>query len=197
MKPSKLLISLLFILAFELANGQDTTKTPIPEVVSLNKVNIFIPSLGLEREQKLTATTTLTLGINYQFTFLREYIPYMNYNGYSLTNQGVATNSKLKAVPGANLNYRYYYNLDVRHAKNKSTLNNTADYIGLDFGAVFPKMFNEKNQYNYQIAITPNWGIQRTQNKNANFEFAVGPSLVINPYEVLLGVGIKVGASIL
>lgn len=102
----------------------------------------------------------------------------------------------MKPVPGTSINYRYYYNLDKRAAQQKNTVKNSANYIGLDFGAIFPRMFNENNQYDYQLMITPNWGVQRNQNKNGNFEFAIGPALVINPYEVLLGVGLKVGASI-
>lgn len=93
MNLSKFLFSLLFSLIFSLANGQDTTKIVLPEVVSLNKVNIFIPSLGLEREQKIGRTSTLSVGINYQFTFLREYNAYINYSygsgGYYISDIGV------------------------------------------------------------------------------------------------------------
>lgn len=200
MKPSKLLFSLLFLHIITIANAQDTTRTKRPQVISLNKVNVFIPSIGLEREQKISRTSTLSIGINYQYTFLREYVPYVNYSnggsGYYLSSAGVKTNTKLKPVPGASINYRYYYNLDKRAAEQKSIIKNSANYIGLDFGGIFPRMFNENNQYDYQLMITPNWGVQRNQNKEGNFEFAIGPSVVINPYETALGLGFKVGFSI-
>ena len=201
MKLSKVLLLLLFSHIIIIANGQDTTKIQQPQIVSLNKINIFVPSIGLEREQKISKFSTLSIGVNYQYTFLREYSPYINYspssNGYQIQDQGVNVNTKLKAVPGASINYRYYYNVDKRVSQQKSILKNSANYIAVDLGAIFPRMFNENNQYDYQLMITPNWGIQRNQNKNGNFEFAIGPSLVINPYEVLLGVGFKVGASII
>ena len=201
MKLSKLLLTLFFSHTIIIANGQDTTKIQRPQIVSVNKINIFVPSIGLEREQKMSKFSTLSIGVNYQYTFLREYSPYINYspssNGYQIQDQGVNVNTKVKAVPGASINYRYYYNVDKRASQQKSILKNSANYMGVDLGAIFPRMFNENNQYDYQLMITPNWGIQRNQNKNGNFEFAIGPSLVINPYEVLLGVGFKLGASII
>lgn len=192
---------MLSVLCVNFVNGQDIAKTQATGVVSLNKINVFIPSIGLEREQKMSRFSTLSLGVNYQYAILREYFPYVHYsqgaNGYSLVAKGVNVNSRLKTVPGANLNYRYYYNLEKRNARNKSTVNNTGNYVGLDVGAVFPRMFDKSNLYNYQIAITPNWGLQRNENKNVNFEFAVGPSLVFNPYEIMLSIALKLGVSIL
>lgn len=193
---SILLTSLLYL---SICFGQDTTKISRPKVKTLNKISIYLPGVALEREQKISRSSTLSLGINYQFTFLRSYYLMFDYfpsGNYMVASNGrVAHDSKLKAVPGANLNYRYYYNLDKRAAKNKNIDNNSASYIGLDVASIFPRLIDKTNQYNYQIMITPNWGIQRNASLIANGEFAIGPSLVINPYETMLGIGLKAGFS--
>ncbi|WP_461788321.1 hypothetical protein [Pedobacter sp.] len=206
MKPSKTLLKLSFALLCSILPlmgyaQQDTSKKTeqLNEVTSLNKISIYLPSVALEREQKISRSSTLSLGINYHFTFLRSY--YLSYDYYfsggyvQTSNYKMASNSKLKAVPGANLNYRYYYNLDKRVAKNKNIANNSANYIGLDVASIFPTLIDQKNQYDYQIMITPNWGVQRNASLTVNGEFAIGPSLVINPYETLIGIGLKAGFS--
>ncbi|RYG15884.1 MAG: hypothetical protein EOO07_14415 [Chitinophagaceae bacterium] len=131
--------------------------------------------------------------------FLRSY--YLSYDYYfsggyvQTSNHKIESHSKLIGVLGANINYRYYYNLDKRVAKNKKIDNNSANYIGLDVASVFPKLTDKTNQYDYQIMVTPNWGLQRNASVFVNGEFAIGPSLVINPYETALGIGLKAGFS--
>lgn len=192
----------LFLLHISICFGQDTiAKTSRPEVKSLNKISIYFPGVALEREQKISRTSTISLGINYQFTFLRSY--YILSKGYYANgtlyygNPKLEHTSKLKALPGASINYRYYYRLDKRAAKNKNTSNNSASYLSMDVASIFPRLSDKSNQYDYQLSITPNWGIQRNVAKTANGEFAIGPSIIINPYETLLGVGLKAGFSFL
>ena len=204
MTPSKtlflnLLVSLLFT---NTCFAQDiTTKTSLPEVKSLNKISLYFPGVALEREQKISRTSTISLGINYQFTFLRSYYIWnISYYANGIPYYGNAKlehTSKLKALPGASINYRYYYNLNKRAAKGKNTNNNSASYLSMDVASIFPKLSDKSNQYDYQLSITPNWGIQRNVAKTANGEFAIGPSIIINPYETLLGVGLKAGFSFL
>lgn len=206
MKPSKTLLNLslaLLLLSFSLVSYAqiDTTKKSLQlsEVKSLNKISLFLPGVALEREQKISRSSTLSLGINYQFTFLRSY--YLSYDYYfsggyvQTSNHKIESHSKLIGVLGANINYRYYHNLDKRVAKNKKIDNNSANYIGLDVASVFPKLTDKTNQYDYQIMVTPNWGLQRNASVFVNGEFAIGPSLVINPYETALGIGLKAGFS--
>lgn len=182
--------------------GQDTmVKTSRPEVKSLNKISLNFLGVALEREQKISRTSTLSLGINYQFTFLRSYYVIYDYYPseiYMIASNGRVTHdSKLKAVPGASINYRYYYNLNERAAKGKNTNNNSASYLSMDVASIFPRLSDKSNQYDYQLSITPNWGIQRNVATTANGEFAIGPSIIINPYETLLGIGFKAGFSFL
>jgi len=197
-----LLILLASSLHASICFGQDTiAKTSRPEVKSLNKISLYFPGVALEREQKISRTSTISLSINYQFTFLRSY--YIIYDYYPsgiymiASNGRVTHDSKLKAVPGASINYRYYYNLNERAAKGKNTNNNSASYLSMDVASIFPRLSDKSNQYDYQLSITPNWGIQRNVAKTANGEFAIGPSIIINPYETLLGIGLKAGFSFL
>lgn len=204
MKLSRTLLKHSFIFLISLISlqsyaQQDTTKrNPQPrEVRSINKLGVFFPGLSLEREQKISKSSTISFGVNYQLHFLRSY--YLSYDYYfsggyvQTSNHKISYNSKLKAIPGASVSYRYYYNLEKRAENNRKTDYNSGNYLGLEVSSMFPRMFDKQNDYDYQIMITPNWGIQRNPGKSTNGEFAVGPALVINPYETVLSLGLKAG----
>lgn len=204
MKPSKTLaFSLTLIIAiFSFSSsvfGQtnQSESQQLREVKSINKFGVFFPGLSLEREQKISKSSTISFGVNYQLHFLRSY--YLSYDYYfsggyvQTSNHKITSDSKLKAVPGASVSYRFYYNLDKRAENNRKTDYNSGNYVGLEVSSIFPRMFNNENDYDYQIMITPNWGIQRNPGKSTNGEFAIGPALVINPYETVLSLGLKAG----
>ncbi len=89
---------------------------------------------------------------------------------------------------GSNLRYafstvfslegRYYYNFNKRIEKGKSTTNNAANFLGLEFSYA-PDLGTIKNSDNYEFlrsfSIIPKYGFRRNLSDKFNFEFAAGP----------------------
>lgn len=91
---------------------------------------------------------------------------------------------------------RKYYDFNERQKNKRRTLNNSANYIGLHIGGIPPIKINYyKTSFN--ISLIPQWGMQRSLGKKANFEFALGPAIRTN-FDVLRVVPFsKVGFSLL
>jgi len=72
---------------------------------------------------------------------------------------------------------RWYYNLDNRQKKGKSTQNNSGNFLGLNL-SFHPDWFilsnvNDLSVMN-QITIIPKWGIKRSIGQHFNYEAAIG-----------------------
>ena len=192
----KTLSLLLICLAiFGKANAQDSTKTIQPtEVKSLNKIRLNLLSLNYEREQKIGKLTTAYIGAGLAGTFLIEY----NYNYMS----GGQTKTYFDLAPNLYAGIRKYYNFENRIKKGKKTINNASNYFGLDVASYFKPLLKEGNisQYNvvnWEIGITPQWGIQRSIGKKTNFELSLGPTMRVNKYETYFGFDGRIGFSFL
>jgi hypothetical protein len=188
--------ALLICLAiFGKAKAQDSTKVEQPtEVKSLNKIRLNLLSLHYEREQKIGKLTTVYGGAGLAGTFLIEY----NYNYMA----GSETRTYFDLAPNAYAGIRKYYNFENRIKKGKKTINNASNYFGLDVATYFSPFFKggNINQYNvidFEIGITPQWGIQRSIGKKTNFELSLGPTIRINKYETYFGVDGRIGFSFL
>lgn len=177
------------------AKAQDSTKTVQPaEVKSLNKIRLNLLSLNYEREQKIGQLTTVYVGAGLAGTFLIEY----NYNNIS----GSDTKTYFDLSPNLYAGIRKYYNFENRIKKGKKTINNASNYFGLDVASYFKPLLKEGNvnQYNvvdWEIGITPQWGIQRSIGKKTNFELSLGPTVRINKYDTYFGVDGRIGFSFL
>ncbi|MDQ0969710.1 hypothetical protein QFZ20_005113 [Flavobacterium sp. W4I14] len=188
--------ALLICLAiFGKAKAQDSTKVEQPtEVKSLNKIRLNLLSLHYEREQKIGKLTTAYVGVGVAGTFLLEY----SYNYKS----GSDTKTYFDLSPNMYAGIRKYYNFENRIKKGKKTINNAANYFGLDVATYFSPLLKEGNinQYNvidFEIGITPQWGIQRSIGKKTNFELSLGPTIRINKYQTYFGVDGRIGFSFL
>ncbi|MGN8058142.1 hypothetical protein ACTJKN_17810 [Pedobacter sp. 22163] len=188
--------ALLICLAiFGKAKAQDSTKVEQPtEVKSLNKIRLNLLSLHYEREQKIGKLTTAYVGAGVAGTFLLEY----NYN----YNSGSDTKTYFDLSPNMYAGIRKYYNFENRIKKGKKTINNAANYFGLDVATYFSPLLKEGNinQYNvidFEIGITPQWGIQRSIGKKTNFELSLGPNMRINKYQTYFGIDGRIGFSFL
>lgn len=81
-------------------------------------------------------------------------------------------------IPTLELEPRWYYNISKRNSKNKTTKNNSANFVS--FGIkYYPDWFAISNAENVhvanQISFIPKWGIKRTiANSNFNYELGIG-----------------------
>lgn len=87
-------------------------------------------------------------------------------------------NSGVFLAPVINLEPRWYYNLNKRSKNNKSTKNNSANFL-TTLISYHPDWFvissNENLNVLNQLSIIPKWGIRRTIAKsNFNFEAGIG-----------------------
>lgn len=188
--------ALLICLAiFGKAKAQDSTKVEQPtEVKSLNKIRLTLLGLGYEREQKIGKLTTVYVGAGVAGTFLIEY----NYNYMD----GGETKTYFDLAPNMYAGIRKYYNFENRIKKGKKTINNAANYFGLDVSSYFSPLIKsgKVSQYNvvdWEIGITPHWGFQRSIGKKTNFELSLGPNLRINKYQTYYGVDGRIGFTFL
>lgn len=73
---------------------------------------------------------------------------------------------------------RYYYNFNKRIEKGKNTMNNAANFFGLEMSYA-PDLGTIKNSDNYEFlksfTIAPKYGFRRNLSEKFNFEFAAGP----------------------
>lgn len=190
-----LLIFFICTAIFGRAKAQDSTKVTQPtEVKSLNKIRLSLLSLHYEREQKIGKLTTAYVGAGIAGTFLLEY----HYNYVA----GGDTKTYFDLSPNLYAGIRKYYNFENRIKKGKKTINNASNYFGIDVASYFSPFLKKGNTslYNpvdFELAITPQWGIQRSIGKKTNFELSLGPTMRINKYDTYFGVDGRIGFSFL
>ncbi|WP_417363673.1 hypothetical protein [Galbibacter sp.] len=80
-------------------------------------------------------------------------------------------------APIITLEPRYYYNIDQRSSKGKSTFNNAANFISFDI-SYSPDWFVISSIDNVEvldnISFIPKWGIRRNLGKDFNYEAGIG-----------------------
>lgn len=73
---------------------------------------------------------------------------------------------------------RYYYNFSKRIEKGKNTMNNAANFFGIE-AAYAPDLGTVKGSGNYEFqksfSIIPKYGFRRNISEKFNFEFSAGP----------------------
>jgi len=147
-------------------NVKDTTK--YVSVVSLKKI-VLGDETGLEWEQKLSKTCTLSLFAGVEF-------------GLSSTDFALsALKTKLGIAPAVYATFKKYYNLQQRVTNKKKINSNSGNFFLFKVDTYFPV----ENQNYLNILISQGWGIQRSLSKKINFEFELGITEHIfydNPY---------------
>lgn len=126
----KLFSVFLFCLIFlKQAEAQDTTKIEqVTGVKSLNKIRLTFLGLAYEREQKVGKLTSVYFAGGAAATFT---IQSYKYGSISETNM------YFNIFPTLNVGIRQYYNFEQRNKKGKKTVNNAANYYGLDLVGYF------------------------------------------------------------
>lgn len=192
-------IFLMSILCFTKANAQDSTKTEQPtEVRSLNKIRLTVLGIGYERELKVGKLTTIYVGGGLASALLVETYPrYTIDNNYVIHYDNDNTNVYFNIAPNLYTGIRKYYNLENRIKKGKKTVNNSGSYFGLDVAGYFSPLLERKNYVmpDWEIAITPQWGIQHSMGKKVNFELSLGPTVHINEFNTYFGADGRIGFS--
>ncbi|PCI03600.1 MAG: hypothetical protein COB81_03670 [Flavobacteriaceae bacterium] len=147
---------LLFALTFYTAFGQDNFVNK-----KLYKINLLAPSI--ESELGLTNKTTLDFKLG---------------TGLSI-NGGTGRETDWSFFPFAEVQYRYFYNLEKRAAKNKRTANNSGNYLALSTSIESGKSMIGNANYaeKYFAGIGPIWGMQRSYKSGFSLNLSGGLGL--------------------
>lgn len=173
------ILSALFIclIIFGKVKAQDSaTVNQQTEVKSLNKIRSTLLGIAYEREQKIDKLATIYFSGDVSSAF-----------AIRTDNFGIIakTHTYFNVFPNVGVGIRRYYNFEKRNKKGKSTINNAANYYGLDISAYFAPLLDTDYFGNGEVEITPQWGYQRSLGKKINFELMLGPTVRLgsnNPY---------------
>lgn len=155
----KNLLILLLGLFITAAFGQENDGV---ETKKVWRVNFLNPGVELELPTGTYATFSAGLGIGYG-------------GGYpDLTKGG---NGFIYIIsPFIDVQQKWFYNLNRRKEKNKTTENNSGNFISLRFVTRGNSIAeNVTRTSDFDFAIGPTWGIQRTYGKNVHLLFDIGP----------------------
>lgn len=182
-------VALICLLAFNTSRAQDSTNvTQATEVKSLNKLRLTLLGITYEREQKIGKLTSVYFAGGAAASFV--------YQAYS-DGSGYESETHFNIFPTVNAGIRRYYNFEQRNKKDKKTVNNAANYYGLDISAYFAPILDNDYFGNGEIGITPQWGFQRSIGKKINFDLMLGPTVRFGDGDPYFGVDARIGFSFL
>jgi len=182
-------LSLICISVFTKTHAQDSTKVEqATEVISLNKIRLNLLGITYEREQKVGRLTSVYFAGGVEAPLV--------YEGYS-NGSGYEDETYFNIFPTVNAGIRRYYNFEKRNKKGKKTVNNGANYYGLEISAYFAPLLDNDYFGNGEIGITPQWGFQRSIGKKINFELMLGPTLRLKEGGAYFGADGRIGFSFL
>lgn len=144
------LLLICLLLATGLTLRAQSGKAPAPGraqvETALRSMNVLPPSYtyeaGLGRLSTLKATAGLGIPLSfYSFGF------------------------HIALVPKASVYYRYYYNLDQRHAQGKNTRYNSANYMAVGTDVSAPAVMGSARFDGSRKSVELHWGRQRMHNR--------------------------------
>jgi hypothetical protein len=150
----KLSLLLLTVVSFTALHAQDQQSVAKNQF----KINILTPGFAFEHgfDSKNTLYSELSIGIGYRYS-----------SGYGGTTY---------FVPILREEFRHYYNLEKRAAKDKVTSHNSGGYVGLH-SAYYFESINTNKQYGPTVpslVVGPVWGFQRTYKRKFNLGLNLG-----------------------
>jgi hypothetical protein len=164
---SKIFFGALLLLATN-SHSQDTEKKAITDVF---KVSFLDPGIGYEKRigsvKSLVMQAFLGLGLQY---------------GYS---SSFGSHFNVSVDPGANLQYRYYYNRKQREKRAKridmNSLNYFAGIYEIIFTAnrIFDSDYEEENRRPIHV-FGLMWGMQRNYKKRFSLDLNIGPGYLFS-----------------
>ncbi|MDY7396878.1 hypothetical protein UMM65_16650 [Aureibaculum sp. 2210JD6-5] len=126
------------------------------------RINFLNPSIELEMPTGQYSTFSSALGISFG-----EGYPDLTFGGSGFI---------YIISPFTDLQQKWFYNLNRRNGKNRTTENNSGNFVSsrlISRGNSISENVNRTS--NFDFAIGPTWGIQRKYGKNFHFLFDVGP----------------------
>lgn len=162
---------LSYISCSNLANTQDPLKiNPKTKAVSISKIKLYTFGFGFEREQAITNLKTIYFGLS-----IESVIPFCPKQPYNYSDV-LSIEQAVNFAPVLNLGIRKYNNFNEREKAEKTTLNNSGAFIGLEFSLIAPILINKRFTTRYTASLSPIWGFQKSLSKNSNLELSAGPS---------------------
>jgi len=155
----KNLLTLLMGLSMTLIYAQ---KKDTIETEKIWRVNFINPGVELELPTGTYSTFSAGLGIGYGGGY-----PDLTFGGSGFI---------YIISPFLDVQEKWFYNLNKRSNKNRTTQNNSGNYISLRLitrGNSIAENVNRTSKFDF--AIGPTWGIQRKYGKNFHLLFDVGP----------------------
>lgn len=163
----------IFIIAFLLLSSASLKAQDVNdsvEIKSLTKFRLTLFGVGLEREQKIGPLKSIYVGASFSTIFPFE----SHYLRGGRAPDILILNNALAVTPVFYTGFRSY-NFSKRKEKNKKTLNNSGNYVGLHLSVIPPaKSPNGDYKTFLAMSLAPHCGIQRSLSKKSNFEFAFG-----------------------
>ena len=158
MKKNLLIIIFGILTTLNYAQEKIDTKTE-----KVWRVNFLNPAIELEMPVSKKATFSAGLGIGYGAPYNEISVSPYNEFLYSFN-------------PFLDLQFKRFYNLKKRKAKNLGTENNSGNFVSLRLltrGNTITSNFIRTS--NLDFAFGPTWGIQREYGKNFHLLFDIGP----------------------
>lgn len=126
----------------------------------------------------------LGVGVNYEKAITNEITVLGNVNYSTINFRGSGDGVDMDFTLKLGLEGRYYYNFDRRASKGKSTLNNSANFIGLkfDYYTDWLSTYNGFGKDDDFTKIVINYGIKRNFAKKFFYEFNFGAGVLIDRY---------------
>lgn len=163
------------------------------EIKSLTKIKLTFIGVAVEREQKVSPLTSIYIGASLNSVFLFDPV-YVGSRGPDILD----LEALLGIGPVFYAGFRKYSNLNERKNTNKKTVNNSANYLGLEISGITPmESPNAKYKTTFTMSLAPHWGMQRSLAKKVNFECAFGPSIKTNFETTGISIFGKIGLSFL
>ena len=154
----KTLLNLLFGLLITVTYAQEN-KIETEKIWRLNFLN---PGVELELPTGTYSTFSAELGVGY---------------GGGYPDLTFAGNGFIYIIsPFLDVQEKWFYNLNKRNSKNRTTENNSGNFVSLRFitrGNSIAENVNRTSDFDFAIGQT--WGIQRKYGKNFHLLFDVGP----------------------
>lgn len=149
---------LLTILVINFFNGYAQTSTGTPNTKNMFTINVIMP--GVQYEMAVTSKTSLSIGLSTGLAWV--------YSDIGGSEYGI-----FPSFQGA---YRYYYNFEKRKQKGKRTDNNSGNYLALSsyLTSGDPLIGDIETSVDYNGAVGPVWGIQRTYKSKLNWNLELG-----------------------
>ncbi|CAM1334999.1 hypothetical protein [Tenacibaculum aestuariivivum] len=152
----KIITSIILLFSLVLNAQEKNTET-------VWRVNFLNP--GVEYEITTGNNTTLSVGLG------------IGYSGsYSHTSVGGGNGFITSFNPFADIQHKWFYNLDKRKKKSLKSANNSGNFLSARFLTRSESLLGNSNGTDgLDFAVGPTWGIQRTYGENFHFLFDMGP----------------------